>query len=81
MEQAEQGWRVSDMGIQRTNIPRVFRLWTEVKVSITDGVPVTKGPHAPSPTGITGGLLCAMYFLNGNFNTLPVFKGSLLVGR
>jgi len=26
MEQAEQGWRMSDMGIQRTNIPRVFRL-------------------------------------------------------
>ena len=59
MEQAEQGWRMSDMGIQRTNIPRVFRLWTEVKVSITDGVHVTKGLHALPQLG----LLRAYYVL------------------
>ena len=53
MEQAEQGWRMSDMGIQRTNIPRVFRLVTDARVSITDTVRVTKGPHALSLTGIT----------------------------
>lgn len=61
--------------------PGCSGLWTDVRVSITDTMRVTKGPHALSLTGITEGLLCVIFFFNENFNTVAVFKRSLLVGR
>lgn len=42
--------------------PGCSGLWTDARVSITDTVHVTKGPHALSLTGITEGLLCVIFF-------------------